>query len=246
MTTPLLQGRRRCALMPLFALLLAGLAGHSQAALTIGATRVVFEGAARNITVMVRNPSRDVYAAQVWVNTEADDTTTPVPFMPSPGLFRLEPGKEQLVRINGLPHELPQDRESLFFFNVQEIPQAKPDMDKGNVLTIALRTRIKFFYRPDAIKGEPLKRLKELTWQWNSRTRQLVVHNPTPYHITFKRLETGTEPRQRIAPGMVAPFAQQHFDVPAGAPTPTQVRFSAINDYGGISDVLSTTVQPSP
>lgn len=246
MFMPFSQGRSRRALASALALWLAFAAAPSHGALTIGATRVVFEGAQRNTTVMVRNPSSQVFAAQVWVNTEADDTTTAVPFMPSPGLFRLDPGKEQLVRINGLPNELPQDRESLFFFNLQEIPQARPSADTANVLTIALRTRIKVFYRPNAIKGDPHKRLGELTWHWDPTARQLLVHNPTPYHITFKRVTVAEGDAGRVEPGMVAPFADQRFDLPAGQGQPKQVRFSAINDYGGISEPLSVTVQPLP
>lgn len=246
MFMPFTRGRCRRALAPALALLLGCATSPSHGALTIGATRVVFDGAQRNTTVMVRNPSSQVYAAQVWINTEADDTTTPVPFMPSPGLFRLDPDKEQLVRINGLPNNLPQDRESLFYFNLQEIPQARPDGEKGNVLTIALRTRIKVFYRPDAIKGEPHKQLGELTWHWDTKARQLVVNNPTPYHYTFKRLEAGEPQRQRIEPGMVAPFSQQRFSLAQGQGQPSHVRFSAINDYGGISDLLNVVVQPLP
>ncbi len=49
-------------------------------------------------------------------------------------------------------HLLPQDRESLFYFNLREIP---PRSDKPNSLQLALQTRIKFFYRPQSLVVEP-------------------------------------------------------------------------------------------
>jgi RHS repeat-associated protein len=157
----------------------------SQAALTIGATRVVFDSNKRSTSVIVSNPSNRTFAVQTWVNTAADDDTTAVPFIPSPPLFRLNPGKEQQVQINGLPNALPNDRESLFYFNVQEIPQAE-DND-ANVLNIALRTRLKLFYRPSELKENPMVSLKDLQWSIENVNGQpqLVVNNPTPFHVSF-------------------------------------------------------------
>ena len=51
----------------------------SQAALSISGTRVVIKSDQRSVSIIVRNPSKKTYAAQAWVNTEADDTTTAVP-----------------------------------------------------------------------------------------------------------------------------------------------------------------------
>ncbi|WP_134942926.1 tetratricopeptide repeat protein [Pseudomonas syringae] len=114
----------------------------SQAALTINATRIVFDGDKRSTSVVISNPSDRPFAVQTWVNTEADDTVTVVPFAPSPPLFRLNPGKEQQVQINGLPHDLPSDRESLFYFNVQEIPQASQSQGASMLYQQLLETAL--------------------------------------------------------------------------------------------------------
>ena len=182
--------RSRPALLACASLLvLATYSPTSQAALTLSGTRVVFDSDKRSTSLIIANPSNRTFAVQTWVNTAADDATTAVPLIPSPPLFRLNPGKEQHVQINGLPNTLPMDRESLFYFNVQEIPQA--DADNNNVLNIALRTRIKLFYRPHQLKDNPVARLKEL--QWSIKTvggqSQLIVNNPTPFHVSFNRLE---------------------------------------------------------
>ncbi|WP_426149478.1 fimbrial biogenesis chaperone [Pseudomonas sp. DC3000-4b1] len=218
----------------------------AHSALTIGATRIVYAGDARSATVMVRNPSQLTYAAQAWVNTEADDTTTPVPFIPGPPLFRLDPGAQQLVRITGLPNDLPQDRESLFFFNVQEIPEVRHSDGGGNRLTLALRTRIKLFYRPKAIAGEPHRHLTELRWRSEDNGRTLVVNNPSPYHFTFSDLEasSGSDTLRITQRPMVAPFSEQRYSLPQSLATPWTVSFSAINDYGGKSALLKAQTLP--
>lgn len=228
------------------------LAAHipsSHAALTISATRVVFDSDKRSVSVIVANPSDKAFAVQTWVNTAADDTTTAVPFIPSPPLFRLNPGKQQQVQINGLPNTLPTDRESVFYFNVQEIPQAVAS--EGNVLNIALRTRIKLFYRPTQLKGTPIPRLKDLQWsirQVNGQT-QLEVHNPTPFHVSFSRLDvSGNGQQQKLASApMVEPFASQHYTLNGVKAGPgLHVEFSAINDYGGYSAPLRLPIQLTP
>ncbi|WP_223466103.1 molecular chaperone [Pseudomonas sp. GL-RE-26] len=231
------------------AIMLATSIPAAQAALTLSGTRVVFESNKRNTSLIVANPSKRIYAVQTWVNTAADDATTAVPFMPSPPLFRLNPGKEQQVQINGLPNDLPTDRESLFYFNVQEIPQANPEA--GNVLNIALRTRIKLFYRPSQLKDNPMARLKDLQWsirQADGKT-QLELFNPTPFHVTFARLAVkGIDHSQLVEKAeMVAPLSRQTFVLSGSVPSKgLQVEFSAINDFGGSSAQLNLPVQITP
>ncbi|WP_416769985.1 molecular chaperone [Pseudomonas sp. RHF3.3-3] len=230
-------------------LLLASHIPSSQAALSLNATRVVFDSDKRNVSLIVNNPSQSPYAVQTWVNTAADDTTTAVPFMPSPPLFRLNPGKEQQVQINGLPNSLPTDRESLFYFNVQEIPQASGV--QGNVLNIALRTRIKLFYRPVQLKEKPGSRLKDLQWSVRpiNGKPHLLVHNPTPFHVSFNRIElSGNGQAETLNnPAMVEPLKQQHFALDTVRPASgLRVSFNAINDYGAVSAPLHAPVQSTP
>ncbi|POP72057.1 fimbrial biogenesis chaperone [Pseudomonas syringae] len=216
----------------------------SQAALTVNATRIVFDGDKRSTSVVISNPSDRPFAVQTWVNTEADDTFTVVPFAPSPPLFRLNPGKEQQVQINGLPHDLPSDSESLFYFNVQEIPQAS--QSQGNVLNIALRTRIKLFYRPALLTDNPIARLKDLQWSVRQMAgkAELTAMNPTPFHVSFIRLEVSgggrTEKLREVA--MLGPFSSRQYELNETKAGPgLQVVFSAINDYGGYSTPLTAT-----
>ncbi|VVM96823.1 putative fimbrial chaperone YadV [Pseudomonas fluorescens] len=221
----------------------------SQAALTLNGTRVVLDSDKRNASLVVTNPGNQTFAVQTWVNTADDDAATAVPFISSPSLFRLNPGKEQQVRINGLPNDLPTDRESLFYFNVQEIPQAT--VSEGNVLNIALRTRIKMFYRPSEIKDKPLARLKDLQWTVTSIQGEvkLEVYNPTPFHVSFITIAVKDDRDKQVIEnaGMVAPLSRHTFALKGTHPKPgLQVEFSVINDYGGYSAPLSLPIQIAP
>ncbi|NBA97396.1 molecular chaperone [Pseudomonas sp. R5(2019)] len=243
------RDRRRPLLAACFCLPLLISALPAQAALTLSATRIVFDADKRSASIVVNNPSDRPFAVQTWVNTSADDTSTAVPFIPSPPLFRLDPGKDQQVQINGLPNALPTDRESLFFFNVQEIPEANGQAD--NVLNIALRTRIKFFYRPTQVQGHPSARLGELQWTAHEQdgVLHLQVHNPTPFHYTFSRLEVsdnGRTHKLQQAP-MLEPFTHQRVTFDGVKHTPgLQVTFSTINDFGGTTTPLHASVQAAP
>lgn len=217
----------------------------SQAALTMSTTRVIYDGDRRSTSLVVANPSKDTFAVQTWVNTASDDTITVVPFAVTPPLFRLDPTRQQQVQISGLPNTLPRDRESLFYFNLQEILQVAAG--ETNVLSIALRTRIKLFYRPPALKGSPEAGLKQLTWSTAmvGGKQQLVVDNPTAFHVTFSqvKLKAGARTESVSTSEMAAPFSRQHYDLPAAEMTgPLQVEFTTITDYGGVSAPITTVV----
>ncbi|MCV5920354.1 fimbria/pilus periplasmic chaperone, partial [Escherichia coli] len=70
------------------------------------------------------------------------------PFIITPPLFKLDPEKNNILRIVNITHGLPQDRESVYWVNVKAIPSKSDDSENKNVLQIAVRTRIKLFYRP--------------------------------------------------------------------------------------------------
>ncbi|MCZ9636568.1 fimbrial biogenesis chaperone [Pseudomonas putida] len=218
----------------------------AQAALTVNATRIVYDSDKRSTSVVVANPSEHPYAVQTWVNTEADDTTTAVPLLVTPTLFRLDAQKQQLVQISALGNTLPQDRESLFFFNVQEIPQSTAT-DK-NTLSIALRTRLKVFYRPSGLKGTPSNHIKDLRWSLHEENGKLHlrVHNPSPYHYTFGRLEVinGTQTEQIQSSAMALPMQTQSYSLSKiRTPSAPSVRFTTINDYGGSTDEVTLALQ---
>ncbi|WP_433886814.1 fimbrial biogenesis chaperone [Pseudomonas vranovensis] len=212
---------------------------HSHASVTLSATRIIFDASKSDASITAGNTSNQPYAVQAWVNTQADDNSVATAFMATPPLFRLDARKEQMVRIIYTGGELPTDRESVFYFNAQEIPMATTGDE--NVLKVALRTRIKLFYRPVGLKGSLTEALAQLRWSTVREDGEtlLRVQNPSPFHVTFIGIKAafGKQERELDEPTMVAPFAEQRYALDAlGSATPEAVVFSAINDYGGYTE----------
>lgn len=205
-----------------------------QAAINLDRTRVVFDGSEQSDTVTLKNENGTLpFLAQSWL-TDSEHRKISAPLMVLPPLQRIEAGGRTLIRLvktSGID-QIPQDRESLFYLNVREIP---PKPEKVNVLQIAVQSEIKVFYRPQGIKP-----VKDDIWQRRLKIRksgqQFVVENPTPYYITVSNIQ-----RQPAGKGalyllknrafMIAPKSSVNVDVK----DPSVQAFSLyyVNDFGG-------------
>jgi len=172
-----------------------------------------------------------------------------VPFLITPPLFRMNAGKGQSLRIVYTGQPLPTDRESLFWLNVLEIPP-KPGTVNGeaqNTLQFAVRSRLKLFFRPAGLTGNPLTAAAQITWSVAGDGRALVAHNPTPYHVTFSKVSLGAgKAALATEAGMVAPLSTLRLPLAEGAPAPaagTAIAFTTINDFGA-ADANQGTIAP--
>jgi chaperone protein EcpD len=216
--------------------------GTAQANVVIGGTRVIFPADQGETTLRLSNLGKQPALVEAWIdegNTQSTPNTTHAPFLITPPLFRMDAGRDQSLRIlfTGNPAKLPADRESLFWLNVLEIPPRPKNAQKKNLLQFAVRSRLKLFYRPAKLPGNPLKAPDKLVW---TTTRSadgvaLHVHNPTPYYITITHvsLDIGKTPAT-LSSGMIAPFADENIPVPGvhDVKTGTPLTFTIINDYG--------------
>lgn len=214
------------------------------ASVVIGGTRVVFPADQGEVTVRLSNAAAHPALVEAWID-DGDVRSTPdtvdTPFLITPPLFRMEANKDQSLRILYVAgaKPLPRDRESLFWLNVLEIPP-KPTGEAAdrNTLQFAIRSRLKLFYRPAGLPGDPLKAPDQLTFKVISdgKGAALDVHNPTPYYITISKLSLGTGGKTIAgAEGMVAPFGNLRLALKGEAHAPTAgtpVVFTTINDYG--------------
>ncbi|MBW7981598.1 fimbrial biogenesis chaperone [Enterobacillus tribolii] len=217
------------ALAVLLGSLSAGLASEAGAAIALDRTRAIFPGSEKSISMTITNDSDSMpYLAQGWIE-DAQGKKINGPLVVVPPLQRLEAKGKSMMRINALPDvaSLPQDRESLFYFNVREVP---PKSERPNVMQLALHTKIKLFYRPKAILPQKYSR-------WDN---QLVLHkvsggyrveNPTPYYMTVIGITAA--PKTAVPQGfetvMVAPKSSAVVNSAQFA-TP---HVTTINDFGG-------------
>ncbi|AUZ47346.1 fimbria/pilus periplasmic chaperone [Pseudomonas orientalis] len=222
-------------LFPTLALLALALSQSANAAVGLDRTRVIFDGGKEATSVNITNNNTQLpYLAQGWIEDETGKKITS-PLIVLPPVQRLEPGKQSQVKVQALPAAklLPQDRETVYYFNLREIP---PRSDKANTLQIALQTRIKLFYRPQAI--EPSQQDLSNPWQQKlTLTRegdQYRVNNPTPYYVTLVDARNSKDGKtvQGFVPLMVPPKSA----LPLGAMAKalgTSPYLAYVNDYGG-------------
>ncbi|HHR1398241.1 fimbria/pilus periplasmic chaperone [Klebsiella oxytoca] len=208
----------------------------AEAALTVSRSRVIVNEGDKSVSMSVTNRNtQEPYLAQTWIEDEAETKVTS-PLMVLPPVQRIEAGAKSAVRVQVLPDvsKLPKDRESVFWFNLREIP---PRSDKPNVLTLALQTRLKIFWRPASIKvdakSESFPGIQNVTLAKNGNN--YTLNNPTPYHLTFVegRSAVKGKGKEGFEPVMVAPKAQATLNVGASdlGATPVLV---FVNDYGSL------------
>lgn len=217
------------------ALLALCLINTAKAAIGLDRTRVVFDGSKDAVSMNITNNNTQLpYLAQGWIEDEqGNKISTPLTVLPP--VQRLEPGKQSQVKVQALPAAklLPQDRESVYYFNLREIP---PRTDKANTLQIALQTRIKLFYRPASI----IPSQQELSNPWQEKltlTRvgdRYQVNNPTPYFVTLVDARRSKEAKTAsgFEPLMVAPKDSLMLGASVAELGITPY-LTYVNDYGG-------------
>ena len=202
--------------------------------IVLGATRVVYDANNKEASITINNKNSDQYfLVQSWIDDENGNKK--VPFAITPPLFRLDAEKENMMRILKTAGDLPSDRESVFYINVKAIPPVPENANAQNTLQLAIKTRIKMFYRPKGLTGNPAESGKQL--QWSHQGNDLVVKNPTNYSVSFNEINLSGKALKDI--NMVLPKSETHYAWPAGAGN--NVTFAFINDYGGVSEPISAT-----
>ena len=227
----------------LIALALAVSAAH--ASVVIGGTRVVFPAQDGEVTVRLTNQGNGPALIEAWIdrgNPQSTPDNADAPFLITPPLFRMEAHRDQSLRIIATQAPLPSDRESLFWLNVLEVPPKPtgPQLAGKNLLQFAIRSRLKLFYRPAHLSGDPLKAPNQVTWtvMADGQGYALVAHNPTPYYITFTALSLDVGGKHyAAATGMVDPLGTLRLAIKSLAQAPatgTPVSYETINDYGAV------------
>lgn len=206
----------------------------ANAAINVGATRLIYDGASNetNLTVSNRGDTSP-YLVQSWVSRFGTDNQESVDeFIVTPPLFRLDANKENILRVifmGGV--DVPQDRESLYLMNVKAIPAMSDDQKDKNVLQIALKTTIKLFYRPAGLKRSLKDAVAQVSWKAQART--LAFKNASRLHVVISQLKLNGKPIPH-APEVLRPGEAGELPIPAKAGD--AVSLSYIDDYGSVVD----------
>ncbi|WP_167391808.1 fimbrial biogenesis chaperone [Mixta gaviniae] len=216
------------------------------AGIVVNSTRVIYPEGEREVTARLENQNQHPSLIQSWIDNGKKDEEIKainVPFILLPPVARVEPQQGQTLRITyvGEASTLPKDRESVFWLNILDIPP-RAKAAAGNPLQMAIRTRIKLFFRPEALKGESAAEAAEkLGWRRieSKEGVTLEANNRSPFYVSIASIETSTAPKPAnklasIKGDMIAPFSHARFTFPASLKTLSQFKYHYINDYGAV------------
>lgn len=212
------------------ALSLTSLSAWSSVVIT--GTRVIYPAGQKEVTVKLSNAGTSPVLVQSWIDNgdvNAKPENISVPFILTPPINRIEPGKGQTLRLSYTGAPLPANKESVYWLNVLEVPAKAKAQAAENYLQMAFRSRIKLFYRPAGLAGNANDAAKELSWKADNSG--LTATNPTPYYVS---LVTVAVNNKQVEGQMIAPGSSQTFKLPAAASAGNKVAMTFVNDYGAI------------
>lgn len=218
----------------------------SCAGMVLNGTRVVYSAEQREVTVNMKNTGANPVLVQSWIDM-GNPSETPdkivSPFILTPPITRVDAGKGQTLRISLVDgKKLSSNKESVFYLNVLEIPASSKSNEQPNRLSIAFRTRVKLFYRPQGLPGNADDAPEQL--KWNLINGGVMVNNPTAYYVTLGTVTYSTNGQKYIAEGnMIAPGASDniYFKNVSTVSDIHSLSFTSLNDYG--ASVKHTQIQ---
>jgi P pilus assembly chaperone PapD len=201
----------------------------AKAGIVIGGTRVVYISDHADETISIINKDEVLpYLIQAWVDPfDSNDKSKP-PFTVIPPVSRLDPLQEKVLRIMKTKGALPEDRESVFWLNIKNIPPAS-NRKTTNTLEIAIKTRIKLFWRPASLTATPEN--VALKMKWRVDNHQLIVENPGPIHINI--MDVAVDGKD-IPLNIIRPFETLRLPLPTNV-FGNNVLWHFVDDRGAIS-----------
>lgn len=212
---------------------------NASASVVINETRVIYPASAKFVSVQLVNDSDKTHLVQSWID-EGDASAAPekirAPFSLLPPVVKMSGHAGQALKIVAMNTQAqPKDRESVFWLNVLDVPPI-PEGSGESYLQVAIRNRIKLFYRPDSL-GDLDSSIAEKISVSRSNGHA-CLKNGSPYYMTIAQVvnwQGGTLKQSRkdnllsetafIAPYSCALVSEK---IQAGQ----QYRLTWLDDYG--------------
>jgi len=191
-------------------------------------TRVIYPAAQKEVTVQLMNKGDRSALVQAWIDD--GDTKTPpeklqVPFLLTPPVVKVKGNTGQQLKIKFTKANLPQDRESLYYLNVLDVPPNDASSDKGNTLKFAMQNRIKLIYRPTGLPGVTKETFSKI--HIKKVADGVTVENSSANWLTISEINSPAKINKETL--LLAPRA--NIKLPS-APAKSNYTVTLIDDYG--------------
>ncbi|HDU8682740.1 fimbrial biogenesis chaperone, partial [Proteus sp. G4412] len=203
------------------------------AGVIISGTRVIYNEGNKNVSINVKNPDKMPYLIQSWIDDFEEKKQSK--FTITPPLFRLNPDKENTLRIFLTEEGLPSDQESLFWLNIKTIPATEKT---ENSLQIAFKTQMKLIYRPKSLKDVNFEE-EQKKLSWSKERGKVIVYNPTPYFMNFQTIKFNGKLVDDVS--YAKPFSTKSFDINDNNEHGL-ISWELINDYGANVDLSEVRI----
>ncbi|HEY1843962.1 MAG TPA: fimbria/pilus periplasmic chaperone [Buttiauxella sp.] len=230
-------------------LLAFALPSSAMANIVINGTRVIYNGGEKEATVKLTDVGKSPMLVQSWIDTgdaNAKPETIQVPFILTPPVNRIEPGKSQTLRLayTHMP-ELPEDRESCLWLNVLEVPPTPADGKVKNYLQMAFRTRIKLFYRPAILGGSENEIEASKNVKWSVAGNKLHAVNASAFYVSLSSVTVELNGHKvKLDADMVDPKGARDFSFKSSdagvMKSGAKLAYQYVNDWGAIQTVNTT------
>lgn len=205
----------------------------SYAGVIISGTRVIYNEGNKNVSINVKNPDKMPYLIQSWIDDFEEKKQSK--FTITPPLFRLNPDKENTLRIFLTEEGLPSNQESLFWLNIKTIPATEKT---ENSLQIAFKTQMKLIYRPKSLKDVNFEE-EQKKLSWSKERGKVIVYNPTPYFMNFQTIKFNGKLVDDVS--YAKPFSTKSFDINDNNEHGL-ISWELINDYGANVDLSEVRI----
>ncbi|QDL55767.1 fimbrial biogenesis chaperone [Rhodoferax aquaticus] len=212
----------------------------------VNATRFIYKSNNRDVSVRLSNEGENPALVQLWIDDGAPDLAPnkiDVPFVISSPTVRIEPKQSRALRLIATNPTLPQDRETMYWLNILEIPP-KPKVDEGqNYMQFSVRTRLKLIYRPEKVGNDVVNSAKEVRLQIvQEKPLRMKLVNASANYLNFGEIAI-MEGGQKIGKPLyatVSPFDGTELDfsevdLSQINKEKVEVLFSVIDDNGASS-----------
>lgn len=238
----------RCLLFVLSLFLITApllfISGDASANVTLLGSRIIYPENVKAVDIQFKNNSNIPYVIQTWFDN-GDEHSKPeeksdAPFIVTPPVFRIQPKTGQIARVI-FTHTLtvPEDRESVFWFNTLQIPPANLQSENNpNAMMIMLRNRLKVFYRPVSVgnPGNILKNISVTPVYDMTKGTGVEIDNPQPWHLSLLDISLNVDNKNLVSDAeMISPFSKKTFWFSAGNKRlqgVSTISVAAINDQG--------------
>ncbi|MDD8344950.1 fimbria/pilus periplasmic chaperone [Escherichia coli] len=210
-------------------------------------TRIIYPSDKQSQDIRFQSSDTVPSVISLWINKNVNSSQGDnSPFVVTPTVFKIEPGKGQSARLMFTGMALPEDRESLYYLNFVQLPASNRDANK---LLVSYKSTVKLIYRPENLNYDIDKLSNYLKADLRNITQgQITIKNESPFYVTLTRLSIlhndkvlANNSEKDLS--MLSPFSSSIYKIkPQSIPTGTLIQVNLINDLGGLSTYKITSL----